>query len=139
MLERAHGDGMTIGNDSVEAFEEILWRAFWPEKYPKDRIELWAADDSDVNEEFELFMRNHLRKLIALRSGGRPGDSRYVSKNNTNVSRIPKITQLFPDAVILIPFRTQWITSAQCCVNITIFTRFIPRTPSLGVRGSWSL
>ena len=40
MLERAHGDGMTIGNDSVEAFEEILWRAFWPEKYPKDRIEL---------------------------------------------------------------------------------------------------
>ena len=29
-IERAHGDGMTIGYDSHEAFEEVLWRAFWP-------------------------------------------------------------------------------------------------------------
>ena len=28
-VERAHGDGMTIGFDSPEAFEEVVWRAFW--------------------------------------------------------------------------------------------------------------
>ncbi len=33
LSDRAHGDGMQIGYDSPEAFEEILWRAFWPEKY----------------------------------------------------------------------------------------------------------
>ena len=103
VVERAHGDGMTVGYDSPEAFEELLWRAFWPGKYRRDRIEPWQADDLDPYGEFEQFMRSHVRKLIALRAGSRP--ARYVSKNNANIARIPKIRSLFPDAVILVPFR----------------------------------
>ena len=103
VVERAHGDGMTVGYDSPEAFEELLWRAFWPGKYLRDRIEPWQADDLDPYGEFEQFMMRHIRKLMALRAGSRP--ARYVSKNNANVARIPKIRQLFPDAVILVPFR----------------------------------
>ena len=26
VVERVHGDGMTVGYDSPEAFEELLWR-----------------------------------------------------------------------------------------------------------------
>ena len=103
VVERAHGDGMTVGYDSPEAFEELLWRAFWPEKYLRDRIEPWHADDLDPYGEFEQFMVHHVRKLMALRAGSRP--ARYVSKNNANIARIPKIRRLFPDAVILVPFR----------------------------------
>ena len=103
VVERAHGDGMTVGYDSPEAFEELLWRAFWPGKYLRDRIELWQADDLDPYGEFEQFMMHHIRKLMALRAGSRP--ARYVSKNNANIARIPKIRQLFPGAVILVPFR----------------------------------
>ena len=29
--EREHGDGIMIGYDSSEAFEEIIWMAFWGE------------------------------------------------------------------------------------------------------------
>ncbi|CAB5122786.1 hypothetical protein D3OALGA1CA_2685 [Olavius algarvensis associated proteobacterium Delta 3] len=36
LRERAHGDGMNIGYDSPEAFEEVLWRTFWPEKVHQD-------------------------------------------------------------------------------------------------------
>jgi hypothetical protein len=100
--ERAHGDGMSVGFDSPEAFEEVLWKAFWPQKYDGG-ISLWSAEDR--NEEFEDFFRSHLKKLIVL-SGGTGGiQPRYVSKNNANIARLPLLRCLFPDASILVPFR----------------------------------
>lgn len=93
---------MAVGYDSPEAFEEILWRRFWPEKYGSDRIALWAADENrpTFNEAFV----EHIRKIIALRTGGAPG-SRYASKNNANISRIGLLRRLFPDGIILVPVR----------------------------------
>ena len=105
VVERAHGDGMTIGFDSPEAFEEVVWRAFWPEKYLDDRIALWTATDEDGHREFGPFIKSHLAKMIALRTEKKPTAVRYLSKNNANISRIPKIIQLFPNAIILVPFR----------------------------------
>ena len=102
-LDRAHDDGMTIAHDSAEAFEEVLWHAFWPDKYLVDRIVPWEADDTDADGEFEHFMKNHMRKLIAIKE--KPNGVRYLSKNNANIARIPTITRLFPDAVVLITFR----------------------------------
>jgi hypothetical protein len=105
LRERAHGDGMAIGYDSAEAFEEIIWRAFWSRKYRSDRIEPWSSADRDP--EFELFFRNHMRKIVALRGArdgaGRPG--RYLSKNNANIARLELLRTLFPDCRIVIPIR----------------------------------
>ncbi len=70
LRERAHGDGISINSDSPEAFEEILWKAFWPKKYRSDRILPWSKQDRDA--EFEAFYRSHMRKIIALRSAGKP-------------------------------------------------------------------
>jgi hypothetical protein len=99
---RAHGDGMMVGFESPEAFEEILWRAFWKEKYTDERIELWAAADS--NPEFETFFQRHMAK-VAFSQTRRPGNFRYISKNNANIARIPLLRRLFPDCLIVIPFR----------------------------------
>ncbi len=99
-VERAHGDGMTIGVDSREAFEEVLWRAFWPDKYLADRITPWDAEDGGRQDEFDGFFLSHIRKVLYLR-----GASRYVSKNNVNISRSRKLASMFPDAVVLVPFR----------------------------------
>jgi hypothetical protein len=38
--ERAHGDGLKINEDSPEAFEEVLWKNYYPHKYTPARIEL---------------------------------------------------------------------------------------------------
>jgi len=105
--ERAHGDGMIVSYDSPEAFEEILWKAFWPKKFTPDRIALWTQ--ADRNPEFEQFFRNHIRKLIALgqspnRAPNRAG-GRYVSKNNANIARIRLLRRIFPDCVFVVPFR----------------------------------
>jgi len=102
---RAHGDGMLMDYDSPEAFEEVAWRAFWPAKYGRASIAPWAAADRDA--EFEGFLRDHMRKIVALRVGqGRavPG-ARYLSKNNANVARLALLAAIFPGARFVVPFR----------------------------------
>ncbi|MCP3872178.1 MAG: sulfotransferase [Desulfobacteraceae bacterium] len=101
--ERAHGDGMAIGYDSPEAFEEILWRAFWPEKYGATGIDLWEEDD--FTEEAQLFFLDHMKKIIALRKTESNNGCRYLSKNNGNIARLDLIHQMFPKAKILVPIR----------------------------------
>ncbi len=109
LKERAHGDGVLVGYDSPEAFEEVVWKAFWPRKYATDRILPFTCDDRDA--EFEEFLRAHMRKLIgrhaAAQSAGGSG-VRYLSKNNALIGRLDLLRTLFPDAHVVIPLRDPW-------------------------------
>lgn len=105
--ERAHGDGMLIGYDSAEAFEEILWLTFWPEHFKAGLIEPWHVEDIDSQQQFVTFLQQHMRKLIHLqhRKTGTATACRYLSKNNNNIARLQWLETHFPDAIILVPFR----------------------------------
>ncbi len=103
LQERAHGDGMEIGFDSPEAFEEVLWKTFWPDHYHQTHIDLWQSDD--IKHEATIFFTEHMKKIIALRRPQRKQDGRYISKNNANIARIPLLKAMFPDAHIVIPVR----------------------------------
>lgn len=109
-MERAHGDGVMVNADSTEAFEEVIWRQFWKDHYQADRILLWG-DQRDP--EFETFFTNHIRKIIALRKPAESSGARYVSKNNLNISRLDLIRRVFPDAVIIVPFRSPQAQAAS--------------------------
>ena len=111
LSERAHGDGMTVGFDSPEAFEEIIWHAFWPEKYGDDLIYLWDLDDA--KEEARAFFSEHMRKIIALRRPERPRDGRYLSKNNANIARLGLIRHMFPDSTVVVVVRNPWDHAAS--------------------------
>lgn len=100
--ERAHGDGMLVNLDSPEAFEEIIWRHFWPKHYQQGRIVPWQKSQSAF---FETFLKNHFRKIIAARSGAGHNSERYISKNNLNIARLPYLQRIFPHSTILVPFR----------------------------------
>jgi hypothetical protein len=107
--ERAHGDGMLVSVDSPEAFEEMVWLAFWPEHYKRDRILPWQEEEHSV---FRDFLENHCKKIVAVSATGDddrsdcPGTSlRYVSKNNGNIARLPWLVRHFRDALFVIPFR----------------------------------
>lgn len=100
--ERFHGDGVVVDFDSPEALEEVLWNFFWPDKYGNEQIELIRAKELSAGEEFEAFLKKHIKKLLSVSHANRP---RYISKNNANISRIAKIYSLFPDATFLVPFR----------------------------------
>lgn len=105
--ERAHGDGLEIDLDSPEAFEEVLWKMFWPEKYRESSIALWRAEDR--KDDAEQFLRRHMEKVIrARRVQGRDdaaGPARYCSKDNTNIARLPFLVEAFPGCRIVVPVR----------------------------------
>lgn len=111
MKERAHGDGIEVGYDSPEAFEEILWRAFWPEKFSDTGIALWTV--ADRNAEADEFFRKHMAKIVALRCRTGAADGRYISKNNANIARLDLIPAMFSDASILIPVRSPMAHAAS--------------------------
>jgi sulfotransferase family protein len=98
--ERAHGDGIEVGVDSPEAFEEMLWMAFWPDHYRADTIVPWAAE-AEAGE-FAAFFRRHMAKIVMLEG---PPARRYLSKNNANIARLGLIERLFPDATLVVPVR----------------------------------
>jgi hypothetical protein len=100
LKERAHRDGIRIGFDSPEAFEEVLWLELYPHKYGRERIALWTA--ADATEEARALLLSHMRKIVALR---RPEGGRYLSKNNANIARLDLLAAMFPDAAVVVPVR----------------------------------
>ncbi len=92
---------MLVTTDSPEAFEEMVWKAFWKGHYENDRIRPWVKSDA----EFFDFLRSHMRKIIALSETKSAAAPRYLSKNNLNIARIGILASNFPDAVIIVPFR----------------------------------
>jgi hypothetical protein len=101
--ERAHGDGLVVGYDSPEAFEEVLWRTYWPQKFTPQGIELWSTHE-DAGEFRDAFI-SQMQRIIAVRLNGASESRRYLSKNNANIARLGLLRRLFQDAVFLVPFR----------------------------------
>ncbi len=98
--KRAHGDGLSIDLDSPEAFDEVYWKLYWPEKYEKDRIALWTG--SDLKPEARSFFLALARKLTLVR---RLDAARYLSKNNANIARLALLPKMFEACDIVVPLR----------------------------------
>jgi Sulfotransferase family len=96
--ERAHGDGIAVTRESPEAFEEMVWMAFFPRLHDPTRSVI--LDERSSNPAFEAFYRDHIRKLLWLRGG-----TRYLAKGNYDITRLGYLTRLFPDARFLVPIR----------------------------------
>lgn len=96
--ERAHGDGLLVTPESPEAMEEMLWMAFFPAIHNPGVSNVLDAEVQ--NPGFEIFYREHIRKLLLAREG-----NRYASKENYNITRLAYLQKLFPDAKFVIPVR----------------------------------
>lgn len=97
-VERYHQDRIMITPDSPEAMEEILWMASFPECH--NQLYSNILDDQTQNPDFELFYKDHIRKLLYIRAG-----QRYLCKGNYNFLRLGYLNKLFPDAKFIIPVR----------------------------------
>lgn len=96
--ERAHQDGVQVTSQSPESMEEPIWQGWFSQLHRGNRVEL--LDDQTVNEGFEKFYRQHLKKILLLRGG-----QRYLAKNNYLLSRLGYLLKLFPEAKIIVPIR----------------------------------
>ena len=97
-VERSHGDGLFVTQESPEAMEEMLWMAFFANAHNPDVTQV--LDTDTAADEFAAFYRAHIRKLLLLRRG-----RRYVSKGNYNLTRIPWLANQFEDARFVVPIR----------------------------------
>lgn len=99
LKERAHNDGIYIGNESPEALDEFFWKVFLDDKYiQKDRlisIDIPAAVFEDYKKYIALILRKYHQE----------NNQRYLSKNNNNILRLKVILREFPESYIVIPFR----------------------------------
>ncbi|MCX2978645.1 sulfotransferase [Candidatus Marimicrobium litorale] len=98
--ERAHGDRLMVEYDSPEAFEEVFWRTFAGVDYVQPNAVIAHAPSAEARRNFPKFIRH------VLASDPAPVARRYLSKNNNNLLRLPTLRSIFPNAHILIPFRS---------------------------------
>jgi hypothetical protein len=96
--ERAHGDRIWVTPESPEAFEEVLWMAFFPDAHDPSRSAV--LDGSTRHPVFERFYLDHIRKLLLVRRG-----ERYVAKGNYNLTRLGYLQAMVPDARFVVPVR----------------------------------
>lgn len=96
--ERAHRDRVMVSADSPEAVEELLWMHFFPLCHAHGQDN--RLDAEHARPEFDDFYRDHIRKLLCVRSA-----RRYLAKGNYNVLRLAYLKHLFPDFRVLVPYR----------------------------------
>ncbi|WP_443191898.1 sulfotransferase [Pseudomonas indica] len=96
--ERAHKDGIEVTSQSPEAFEEMLWMAFFPDTHDPTHSSVLGRDAT--NPAFERFYDEHLRKLLAVRDS-----QRYVAKGNYNLVRLGYLHRLYPEARFILATR----------------------------------
>lgn len=96
--ERAHGDGIAVTSRSPEAFEEVLWMAFF--EHIHDSGHSSVLDRETSNPDFARFYAEHIRKVLAIRRA-----RRYLAKGNYNVMRLGYLQSLFADARFILPIR----------------------------------
>jgi hypothetical protein len=107
LSERAHGDGVQVGFDSPEAFEEVFWLTFTGDDYVRaDRLLAYVVEDG-VIERF----RRYVDAIVQAKDEGR--QHRYLSKNNNNLLRLDALSRAFPNADIVIPFRNPYDHAAS--------------------------
>ena len=97
-VERIHKDGIMVNRESPEALEEVLWRRFFESAHSETISNVLASNVS--NSSFEKFYRNHISKMLLIQK-----KSRYLTKNNYNVTRMEYLLKLFPKSKFLLIIR----------------------------------
>lgn len=115
-VERTHADGINITPESPEAFEEVIWMAFFKHLHDTNHSNVLGGEVS--NSAFENFYRDHIRKMIAIRGG-----SRYVSKANYLITRMEYLLSMFPDARFVLPVRDPLWHIASLAKQHTLFCK----------------
>jgi len=123
--ERAHQDRIMVTTESPEAVEEVIWMQFFDHLHDPSRDQRLGKETS--NPEFESFYRDHIRKLLLVRSR-----SRYLAKGNYNTTRLAYLHKLFPDARFVVPVRNPIDQVASLCKQDKLFERLNNEDPRVG-------
>ncbi|MHA1199871.1 MAG: sulfotransferase family protein [Candidatus Heimdallarchaeaceae archaeon] len=97
-VERVHRDGLAINRDSPEAVEEMLWMRFFDGLHDEKLSYIKGTETS--NPKFEKFYSESIKKLMISQKS-----TRYVTKNNYNITRMEYLQKLYPNAKFVLIVR----------------------------------
>ena len=124
MVERIHKDGIFVNRDSPEALEEVIWQDFFEKLHNANVSNI--IDSKVSNRNFEKFYRNHISKMLLTHN-----KSRYLTKNNYNVSRMEYLNKIFPKAKFLLIIRNPIDHIASLIKQNKLFEEFGAKYPHL--------
>lgn len=122
--ERIHSDGILVNRNSPEAVEEMIWQKFFNDLHNEETSNI--INKQDINRKFEKFYYNHIRKLLLSQA-----KSRYLAKNNYNITRLEYLLKLFPDSKFLLIIRNPINHIASLIKQTKLFTKLEGRLPLL--------
>jgi len=122
--ERLHKDGIIVTHESPEALEEIFWQKFFDRIHNENKSNIISMNVS--NPSFENFYRNHIKKLILSQNS-----SRYLAKNNYNISRLEYLLKLFPNSKFLLIIRNPVEQIASLIKQSSLFLKMESENPFL--------
>jgi len=122
--ERVHKDGIMVTRESPEAVEEIFWQDFFNNNHNEEISSVMSGTMSNTN--FEQFYRNHIRKLIINQRC-----SRYLAKNNYNITRLGYLHRMFPDVKFLLIIRNPVNQIASLIKQTRLFVNMEKNNPLL--------
>ena len=97
-VERIHRDGLAVNRDAPEAVEEMLWLKFFEGLH--DETKSFIKNEETSHPAFENFYRDNIKKLMITQKS-----TRYVAKNNYNITRMKYLHKLFPDCKFVLVVR----------------------------------
>ena len=108
---RAHGDGIVIGFDSPESFEEVFWRTAC-ETRPGSDLAYMSANEETLSD-FAAYRQLSVFSALShdFRTAQAPDKMRYLSKNNNNVMRLNELSSQPGAQLVLVirdPLATAW-------------------------------
>jgi hypothetical protein len=111
LVARAHGDGIVIGFDSPESFEEVFWRTAC-ETRPGSALAYMSANEETLTD-FAAYRQLSVFSSLScdFRANQVPHKIRYLSKNNNNVMRLNELSSQPGAQLVLVirdPLATAW-------------------------------
>lgn len=95
LKERAHGDHLMVGVDSVEALEEPFFYYHNPHPYQGESVKSYTLTERE-NDRYIQY-----QNLIPRRGS----TTRYLSKNNNSIIRLSELINWNPSSKVLLMFR----------------------------------
>ena len=123
-FQRLHKDGIFVTYESPEALEELFWQKFFKGIHNEENSNIISTNDS--NPIFEKFYINHIRKLILSQHA-----SRYLAKNNYNITRLEYLLRLFPNSKFLVIIRNPVDQIASLIKQTKLFIELERENPFL--------
>ncbi len=123
-FERLHKDGIIVTRDSPEMVEEVIWQQFFDNLHDEDVSNI--INEENVNLKFEKFYKTHISKLIINQNR-----SRYLAKNNYNITRLEYLLRIFPNSKFLLTIRNPVKHIASLIKQTQLFIRMEREAPLL--------